>query len=373
MSTTTTTNMNLVLPIVGVRAGPDYANDINAAFSLVDSHDHSTGKGVKITPSGLNINAALDYNNNAATSLGYANYKNETATLSSSVLRSVYVVNGNLYYNNGSGTAVQITNGSSVAGASGTITGLTGSASASFSTPDFNFYFDSNKFGKANFSEYKLYEHNQASPTKSITLKVASGFESGGTSYSLTFPSTISSGYLTSNGSGTLSISSADAIGSAMTSTGSNAISAVRTRSTGTSVGAGGIAISNSSSTFFTSSTTYVDVTNLSVTITTSGRPVMLMLQPDGSNAGYIQTVDPTGATSLATIAFLRGAGVISETVLFSSASAVPGTATGVPQGSVSFVDAVAAGTYTYKVQVKTGSGTDQVLAYYCKLVAFEL
>jgi hypothetical protein len=41
--------------------------------------------------------------------------------------------------------------------------------------------------------------------------------------------------------------------------------------------------ISASSDTFSTGSATYVAVTNLSVSITTTGRPVILFLQPDGS------------------------------------------------------------------------------------------
>ena len=45
--------------------------------------------------------------------------------------------------------------------------------------------------------------------------------------------------------------------------------------------GAKGVQISSSSSTFSTTSLSPTDVTNLSVTITTTGRPVLLMLQPD--------------------------------------------------------------------------------------------
>ena len=46
--TTTTTNMGLVLPTPGERLGPTWATDLNTALTLVDSHDHSSGKGIQI-------------------------------------------------------------------------------------------------------------------------------------------------------------------------------------------------------------------------------------------------------------------------------------------------------------------------------------
>lgn len=62
-------NMNLPVPGVGTEAGPDYAFDINNCLSLIDSHDHTPGRGVQITPAAININTDLSFNNFSATSL----------------------------------------------------------------------------------------------------------------------------------------------------------------------------------------------------------------------------------------------------------------------------------------------------------------
>jgi len=111
-----TPNMNLALPTPTVTLGPAWAVQLNTALELIDTHDHSTGKGIKVTPAGLNINAdlALGSNNlNAARSLRLIT--NASALVTPQDVRSVYSVNGDLYYNNASGTPVQITTGSTLA------------------------------------------------------------------------------------------------------------------------------------------------------------------------------------------------------------------------------------------------------------------
>lgn len=67
MSSTISSNMNLVIPGVGTQPGPQYATDVNTSLTLVDQHDHTTGKGVQITPAGLNINDDLSMNSNSLT------------------------------------------------------------------------------------------------------------------------------------------------------------------------------------------------------------------------------------------------------------------------------------------------------------------
>jgi len=113
--------MTLILPTVSATLGPLWASELNTALTLVDSHDHSTGKGVKITPSGLNINADLSLQSNDLTLVRTVALNSQAATLSAADVRSVYSVLGDLYYNNGSGTAVQITSGASVQSSSSTI------------------------------------------------------------------------------------------------------------------------------------------------------------------------------------------------------------------------------------------------------------
>jgi len=124
-----TLNMNLDLPVVGTTAGPTYATQINQAFSDIDAHDHTSGSGVQIPTSGLNINASLQFNSNAATELTFIGLESQGSAPSTNL--SVYVDGSNdLYYKNSSGTAVQITNGGSLASAGSGV--MTFSAIASY-------------------------------------------------------------------------------------------------------------------------------------------------------------------------------------------------------------------------------------------------
>lgn len=110
-----TPNMNLTLPTVTVTEGPLYASQVNAAITTIDAHDHSPGKGVTVKPSGININDDLDFNEHNADELKSTRYVDQLSVLADPEdLQCVYVVGGNLYYNNAAGVPVQITSGSSV-------------------------------------------------------------------------------------------------------------------------------------------------------------------------------------------------------------------------------------------------------------------
>lgn len=116
--TSTTTNMALVLPTPGQRLGPTWASDLNAAFTLIDVHDHTSGKGKTLGVSSFTIDADVNYNNSYA--LLNANYigLDETATPATdfpaaskpSILFSGGA-NGELYFNDGAGNQVPLTSG----------------------------------------------------------------------------------------------------------------------------------------------------------------------------------------------------------------------------------------------------------------------
>lgn len=116
--------MYLTLPTVGPLGtqGPEWANEINSALSLVDGHDHSTGKGKTITPAGININQTLQMNSNQLSeiaSLALDNLISQPASAS-----MIYEYGGELYFNDGSANQVQLTSGGAINVASlGTITG----------------------------------------------------------------------------------------------------------------------------------------------------------------------------------------------------------------------------------------------------------
>lgn len=133
MSVINSPNMNLPVPVVGVEPGPQWASDINACMNIVDQHDHSSGSGVQITPNGLNINGDLVFNNNNATGLRSARFAVQASPIAlPSDVGCLYESGVDLYYNDGNGTQIRITQSGGVAGSPGSISNLVPPASASY-------------------------------------------------------------------------------------------------------------------------------------------------------------------------------------------------------------------------------------------------
>src|SRR5271165_3668054 len=117
--------MNLPIPVPGTDPGPDYANNINAAFTILDGHTHSPGSGVQIGVSGLNINGDLPFNNHNATLLRSTRYQVQGSTFSVAAdVGALYVTGVDLYYRDISGNNVRITQSGNVAGTPGSIANL---------------------------------------------------------------------------------------------------------------------------------------------------------------------------------------------------------------------------------------------------------
>jgi len=110
-----TTYMQMDLPVPGVTIDPLWASNLNDALTnKVDLHDHTSGLGVQVPTAGLNINADLSLQSNDLTEIRSLSLNNNVSTLPSGDVRALYASGGNLYYNNNSGTAIQITTGSSL-------------------------------------------------------------------------------------------------------------------------------------------------------------------------------------------------------------------------------------------------------------------
>ena len=116
--TSTTTFMNLVLPTPGERLGPTWATDINTALTRIDQHDHSSiGKSLGVAA--LTIDADLDFSPGtsdfATTNKKYSGFVNNVSALAAaSFPASVFVAGGNLFYNNSTGSRIQLTDGSAL-------------------------------------------------------------------------------------------------------------------------------------------------------------------------------------------------------------------------------------------------------------------
>jgi hypothetical protein len=179
--------MGLVLPSVGVTIGPTWASELNAALEAVDAHDHTPGNGVTITPEAITIDSALPFNGNAAGTVGRVELVSQAAT---TVLPcNVYVVSGDLWYTNASGTAVQLTIGGSPAAGGGSISGMTGTtASAAYNNATKAFEWNQASGLRAVLDAGAMQLRQAGSSTAaSVTLSAPT---SGVTSYTLTLPAT---------------------------------------------------------------------------------------------------------------------------------------------------------------------------------------
>lgn len=115
-----TTNLSLNLPTVSVTLGPTWANQVNAAFEVIDAHDHTSGKGAQVPTAGLNINADLDFSSYRATTLMSTQFTSQASTLTGATnANSVYVSSGDLYFTNSAGSAIQLTSGGSIVSSPG--------------------------------------------------------------------------------------------------------------------------------------------------------------------------------------------------------------------------------------------------------------
>lgn len=370
-------NMNLPVPIVGEEAGPAYATDVNNCMSVIDSHDHSTGSGVQITPSGINISADLPFNNNNATVLKTARFTAQSSpiTASSPNLDCLYVSGVDLYYNDGSGNQVRITQSGGVAGSPGSIANLTSPASATYVSGTSTFVWQSAASTPANMDAGSYILREVAANANGITISSPSGLASN---YSVTFPGSLpgQQNFMTLDNSGniatwavdnsTLEVSSntlrIKASGVGTTQIADGAVTKPKEGPTGQQIS---LSCGNP---FGVVSVTPADVTNLSITLTTYGNPVMLMLIPGGTNPSYIEgTAGVSGYRGW--IYMVRGSTSLNQ-FKFNTTGTNSGVITW-PPGSVSFIDPVGAGTYTYKIQASIDLGTMNM--FNMSLVAYEL
>jgi hypothetical protein len=114
----------------------------------------------------------------------------------------------------------------------------------------------------------------------------------------------------------------------------------------------------------------FEDITNLSVSLTTTGRPVFLALIADGTtNPASIQLRNAGGPVS-AYVSFFRGATEIGRIFIRIHEAAAQGIY--YPVTPV-HIDAPAAGTYTYKARAQNDGDPDNLVINNYKLVGYEL
>jgi hypothetical protein len=184
--------MGLTLPTPTVTPGPTYASQNNTAFTAVDAHNHTSGNGVPIPSAGISVNADLPFNSYNATLLRTTRYSSQGAPLANPAdLGCVYVVSGNLYYNNGSGVPIQITagsalNASSIGGIGGDYT--TSGASVFYTSVDQTYHFTQAANQTATMDGGPVIIRNNTVGSFGTTLRASPSI---GANYDLTLPASL--------------------------------------------------------------------------------------------------------------------------------------------------------------------------------------
>lgn len=146
----------------------------------------------------------------------------------------------------------------------------------------------------------------------------------------------------------------------------------------GAKVGIGGLAKSDTSSSFTTTGTSLADVTGLSVTISTTGRPIYVSLIANaatGTSSYLGVSRSDNDPTIRAKFAILRNGLVIATYDLQSQAGVGENTKDiHVPASSLHCIDPITPGVYTYTVQAAVvGAGSLTVTIVEAVLVAYEI
>lgn len=372
---TNSPNMNLILSTVNVDSGLSWENNLNSSLTILDGHNHTSGNGVQIPPNGLNINGSLTFQNNQAINLRATVFSQQSSL---ATLNALWVgTDGNLYFNDGAADpSIKITAGGVVNATSSGIS--SGTASASFVGSVLVINQASNT--PANIQAGSILIGNNVSASKFLTLSAPGSLGSNAT---LTLPVPPgSTNAITMSSSGTMGFANFDAaqliagsVTSTQIATHGVAQANLALRSTGTTVGAGGVAISASCGAFGTTGNA-ISVTNLSVTITTTGRPIFVGLQQDGSGtASSIACAgDGFGNVCSATFSIFNGLSIIANHLL--EVGGVSGTSQlALPSSVLSVLDIQSAGTYTYVVKISSSGGGHATTAFvqFAKLVAYEI
>jgi hypothetical protein len=156
--------LSITIPAVGT-AFPTAAQNINDALAAIQ-----TVLETQIGPSSFNINADLELNDNSLLEAQSVQFTNKTAALSASQTCRVYVQSNELYFSDGAGNQVQVTDGGTVGGS---IAGITGDyptdagADVNFvaSTNVYNFLQETNQYADVQVGSAVLYGTGAAAAT----------------------------------------------------------------------------------------------------------------------------------------------------------------------------------------------------------------
>ncbi len=409
-----TTFMNLELPTVGSNGtlGPTYATMQNTAMSVIDLHDHTSGKGVGIPTAGLNINADLSFGGYAITSIKKLGLSVQAVALTGS--NFIQNVNGDFYWMNSSGTSVQITSGGGInLSTLGTIGGdfSSSTATVTYTTATKLFAFSQSSGITADIAAGSYFLYENVASGKYVKLKTPTSLAAN---YDVTMPAAVPAAtkIVTMSSTGALGVAY-DLDGSTL-EVSSNSIrikdlgvtgaklnsntvdnstveinsSQIRVKDSGITTAKIGNAsvtrakleslgqqVSSSSGAQSNGSTSVLVVPGMSVTITSTGRPIKVYLQSDGTGFPSNIGAQANGSTAQVIADFIirrDSTDIALHELIQTSSAASASLSTYVPSSSLQHTDVVAAGTYNYKLYSSAGNGSSLAKVNYCMLVAHE-
>lgn len=397
-NTTLSPNMSLPVPVVGVEPGPDYATDQNTCFSILDAHDHTAGSGVQITPNAININATLPLNQNNLTLARSVRFFAQGSPIALPTdIGCLYESGVDLYYNDGSGNQIRMTQSGSIAGVSGSIGGLVSPASATYVSATPAFVFQSAASTAAHLDGGSVILRNITSGSFGLTLAPPTL----ASNYTLTLPpipattkimSMDSSGnigtvYGVDNttveiSSNNIRIKAAGVNTTQLADLGVTISKMEAQTNAGATAGLGDVAVSPDLI-YSSSSTAYLTVTNSSVVITVTGtRAVKVCLIPNTTVSSVLQ-VAATGSGAGGPGSIQLDMRIVRDsTTIATQAFGLAGyTLTGTPLntscgiGGLGTLDFPGAGTYTYSLQAKvaaSGNSINPACNLVCRLAVYE-
>lgn len=169
--TSTSPDMLLPIPDIGTELGPQYAIDINNCLTIIDAHSHLPGSGVPIVAAALNINADIPFNANNITGLRALRFTPQSIIPPTGLdLGELFESGVDLYYNDGAGNQIRITQSGGLAGTPGSIAGLVAPASATYVPLSGTFVWQSAANTPAAMDNGPVTIRNQVLNGKGVTL-----------------------------------------------------------------------------------------------------------------------------------------------------------------------------------------------------------
>lgn len=327
MPFTNSPNMGLPIPGISQEPGPQYAQDVNQALLVLDSHTHAPGNGVQIGAQGINLTSDLAFNVNNATTVRSVRFVSTTAS-SGTDIGCIYVKGVDLFYNDLNANNIRITQNGGLS-TTATFIGLlstTAIVSANGNAPATSGFIRMN-----NNLDYLAWRNAANNADDKLYFDSSDALNIVGPAYNLVLPNAVSTsampviqstlGVLTANSQ--LTRPMLPVVGQ-------------QTGSVGSFNGASSAVILP----FITAAP-----------ITTTGRPVMCVLQATSTGGGSYWTTTGDGANFY----FFRNSNRLCQHAL--QTLSVGSSAQQLPVNFM-FVDTPPSSTYTYSMQYNSLTGT---------------